>query len=148
MLLRLLWLMQMVFCFQLERLCDHSTASHCSVGDQNNDVVSIFASALSTYTVYHLPIPTTTTDHIGKGVAVLIDQSIHDSVIVWHVSEQIEAIWLKCAGQEISNVTGYVAFLGAVYLNPKTDKRSNSDITESFEHLTRPLLLLLNLLTS
>ena len=32
-----------------------------------------------------------------------------------------------------SNVPGNVA-LGAVYLNPKTDKRSNSDITESFEH--------------
>ena len=24
--------------------------------------------------------------------------------------------------------------MGAVYLNPKTDKRSNSDITESFEN--------------
>jgi len=53
-------------------------------------------------------------------------------VTVWHVSEQIQAIWLKCAGQ-VFNVPGNVA-LGAVYLIPKTDKRSNSDITESFEH--------------
>jgi hypothetical protein len=68
----------------------------------------------------------------GNGVAVLVDQSIHDFVTVWHVSEQIQAIWLKCAGQ-VFNVPGNVA-LGAVYLNPKTDKRSNSDITESFEH--------------
>ena len=52
-------------------------------------------------------------------------------LIVWHVSEQIQAIWLKCAGQ-VFNVPGNVA-LGAVYLNPKTDKRSNSDVTESFE---------------
>ena len=68
----------------------------------------------------------------GNGVAVLIDQSIHDFVTVWHASEQIQAIWLKCAGQ-LFNVPGDVA-LGAVYLNPKTDKRSNSDITASFEH--------------
>ena len=38
----------------------------------------------------------------------------------------------KCAGQ-VFNVPGNVA-LGAVYLNPKTDQRSNNDITESFEH--------------
>ena len=37
----------------------------------------------------------------------------------------------KCAGQ-VFNVPGNVA-LGAVYLNPKTDKRSNSDSTEGFE---------------
>ena len=63
---------------------------------------------------------------------LFIDQSIHDFVTVWHVSEQIQAIWLKCAGQ-VFNVPGNVA-LSAVYLNPKTDKRSNNDITESSEH--------------
>jgi hypothetical protein len=31
-----------------------------------------------------------------KGIAVLIDQSIHDFVTVWNVSEQIQAIRLKC----------------------------------------------------
>jgi len=92
--------------------------------------------------VYHLPIPTTTTDHIGKGVAVLIDQSIHDSVIVWHVSEQIEAIWLKYARQEISNVPGYVAFLDAVYLKPKLIKRATVTLRRALNtSLTRPPLL-------
>jgi exonuclease III len=82
--------------------------------------------------VYHIPISSTMIGGKGNGVAVLIDQGIHDYVTVWHVSEQIQAIWLKCAGQ-VFNVPGNVA-LGAVYLNPKTEKRSNSDITESFEH--------------
>ena len=80
------------------------------------------------------------------GVAVPIDQSIYDSGTVWHVSKQIQATWLKCAGQAF-NVPGNVA-LGAVFLNPKTDKRSNSDITESLHiSLTRSPLLLLTLLT-
>jgi hypothetical protein len=82
----------------------------------------------------------------GNRVAVLIDQSIHDFVTIWHVSEQIQAIWLKCAGQ-VFNIPGNIA-LGAVYLNSKTDNRSNSDITESFGHSsTRPPLLLLTILT-
>jgi hypothetical protein len=54
------------------------------------------------------------------------------ALLVWHVSEQIQAIWLKFAGQ-VFNVPGDVA-LDAVYLNPKADKRSDSDITESFGH--------------
>ena len=62
-----------------------------------------------------------------------VHQSIHDFIYVWYVSEQIQAIWLKCAG-EFFNVPGNVA-LGADCLNPKTDERSNNDITESFEHL-------------
>jgi hypothetical protein len=46
--------------------------------------------------------------HKGNGVAVLIEQCIHNFVTVWHVSEQIQAIWLKCAGQ-VFKVPGNVA---------------------------------------
>ena len=119
---------------KLERLCEHIAQHHIAVlvETRTNDVVSIFATALPSYTVYHIPISSTMIGRKGNGVAVLIDQSIHDFVTVWHVSEQIQAIWLKCAGQ-VFNVPGNVA-LGAVYLNPKTDNWSNSDITESFEN--------------
>ena len=86
---------------KLERLCEHIAQHHIAVLVETitNDVVSIFATALPTYTVYYIPIPSTMIGRKGNRVAVLIDQSIHDFVTVWHVSEQIQAIWLKCAGQ-------------------------------------------------
>ena len=77
----------------------------------------------------------------GNGVAVLIDQSIHDLVTVWHVSEQIQAIWLKCAGQ-VFNVPGNVA-LGAVYLILKQIKGATVTLQRALNtSLTRPPLLL------
>ena len=76
---------------KLERLCEHIAQHHIAVLVETitNDVVSIFATALPTYTVYHIPIFSTMIGRKGNGVAVLIDQSIHDVVTVWHVSEQI-----------------------------------------------------------
>ena len=118
--------------------CQHIAQHHIAVlvATKTNDVVSIFATALPTYTVYHIPISSTMIGRKGNGVAVLVDQSIHDFVTIWHVSEQIQAVWLKCAGQ-VFNVPGNVA-LGAVYLNPKTVTLRRALNTS----LTKPPLLL------
>ena len=81
---------------KLERLCEHIAQHHIAVlvETRTNNVVPIFATALPTYNVYHIPISSTMIGRKGNGVSVLIDQSIHDFVTVWHVSEQIQAIWL------------------------------------------------------
>jgi len=70
----------------------------------------------------------------GYGIAVLFHQSIQDLVSVWHKSEDIQALWLKCDGN-IFGTNGHV-ILGAVYVNPETSKRKkDNSLVETYDYL-------------
>lgn len=69
----------------------------------------------------------------GNGVAVLLRQEIQHLVQLEHSSENLQLLWLRCAGS-LFNVNGFV-LMGAVYINPETLGRRKEAIESCFEDL-------------
>jgi len=69
----------------------------------------------------------------GYGIAVLLKHDIQHLVKLDYSSENIQALWLRCAGS-LFNVDGSV-LMGAVYINPETLGRKKDFIDSCFEDL-------------
>jgi len=66
----------------------------------------------------------------GQGIAIYIHNSLHDLVHIYKISDSIQAIWLTIDGS-VFKVPERVV-LGGLYINPVSNTRSQSDISELF----------------
>ncbi len=66
----------------------------------------------------------------GQGIAIYIHNSLNDLVHLHKISDSIQAIWLTIDGS-VFGVPGRV-LLSGIYINPMSNMRSQSDISELF----------------
>ena len=90
----------------------------------------VFQGSLSHYVVVQ---HCTHSKSKGHGLAILVRQDIQHLVKIEYSSENIQALWIRCAG-DLFNVQGHV-MMGAVYINPETLGRRKEAIESCFEDL-------------
>jgi len=71
-------------------------------------------------------------------VAIFVHNSLVGHVQLWKVSELYQAVWIHIDGT-IFGVQGRV-FLGAIYINPQSTSRPDSEISLMFSHVQHDIL--------
>ena len=69
--------------------------------------------------------------HKGQGLAILVHQSIQDSVQLWRRSEGVQALWLRVKGSALG-LQGDL-MVGGAYINPQS-QRTNAEVLSNYFH--------------
>jgi len=120
---------------KIDELCGVVRACHITVllETRTNEVGKILQKRLHGFSIYQSYIPQSCTGRKGYGIAVVIAPSVSESVSLWHLSDDIQALWLRCDGSLFGSKRDVA--LGAVYLNPDNKNRSKNSLTETFDVL-------------